>query len=244
MIVATHMGMYMPALRPDWEKCLERGEPELQVRARRKIDLLNLRVLMNSHGLYLGDVIQLPHTDYQFRAYTTRADWGIALAQLAEDIDYTKFKNTPEKKHGDKALTNCYERMWGVIFNAFPTGSAYARRGRSYSAPRNTEHRVTAEPQRWTKRETRTETTEVVWKRIADMTDRELEMYLRQDEPSEADLRDIALHEQLQEDAQVDAQDSGPREVNGHLDHTNCTHLNTKNARRRCRKAWLDVKHS
>ena len=249
MIVATHMGMYMPALRPDWERCLRDGEPELQVRSRRKIDLLSLRVFMERHGLTLGPVITLPNTDYQFRAYCTRVEWGIALAQLANDIDYTKFKNTPEKKHGDKALTRCYEKMWSAIFNAFPTGSVYAKRWSKNTRTAHVaplENRVYAEPERWTKRETRVERTETVeWKRIADMTEREFEMFMRQDEPTDADLADIErdLNETYENEI-AGSLLAGPREINGHLDHTHCTHARTKNARRRCRKAWLDVKNS
>lgn len=125
MIVATPFGLYMPALRPDFQHCIASGEPELQVRARRRVDLDRLRKFMAERGLQLGETIALPHTDYQFRAYCTRTAWGQALAAIAEDIDYIKFKDTPAKYHGDNKLAAAYSRMWSAIFNAFPAGSVY-----------------------------------------------------------------------------------------------------------------------
>lgn len=274
MIVATHMGMYMPALRPDWEKCLRHGEPELQVRSRRRIDLLNLRAFMQTMGLEVGDVIQLPNTDYQFRVYCTRAAWGWALQMLAEEIDYTKFKDTPAKKHGDNALTNCYTKMWSAIFNAFPVGSVYAKsfkRGSRRGSPQN---RVMAEPDRWkssdwkghgarqsgvvydevshwAKRETVTESRyeTVEWRKMADLSDRELALLMREtDEPTAADLADIEI-EQADRDKisplPADYRQPGPLEcADGSLNHAWCDHAKTKSARRRCRKAWLDVRNS
>jgi hypothetical protein len=128
MFVGTHLGMFMPALRPD-HASLPDGEPELQVRARRRVDLDRLRKFMRNHGLELGPTVVLPQqTDYQFRAYCTRAAWGQALARFAEEIDYTKFKDTPAKKHRDHALTSAYGKMWSALLNAFPAGSVYGDR--------------------------------------------------------------------------------------------------------------------
>ena len=127
MIVGTHFGLFMPALRPDHAN-LQVGEPELQVRSRRRVDLDRLRKFMAAHGLALGPTIALGNTDYQFRAYCTRAAWGRALAQLAMEIDYTKFKDTPKRYHRDDALTRAYERTWSAILNVFPEGSIYTQR--------------------------------------------------------------------------------------------------------------------
>lgn len=129
MIVATSFGLFMPALRPDYAT-LPPDAPELQVRARRRVDLDRLRRYMTERNLELGPTIALPHTDYQYRAYTTRATWGLALAAIAMDIDYVKFKDTPAKYHRDHKLTAAYNRVWSALFDSFPSGSVYARPAR------------------------------------------------------------------------------------------------------------------
>lgn len=222
MIVATHMGMYMPALRPDWQKCIEAGEPELQVRSRRRVDLLNLRALAQEYAICIGEVIQLPKTDYQFRLYCTREDWGRLLVLFADDIDYTKFKDTPEKKHGDKKLKQCYEAMWSAVFRSFPTGSVYdySRGRKSYHA---SQQRSEPQPERVVETVYRTEARE--W-RMKGADPRELADLMREidaatdniEVPSESELN-VALNEW---DMWLN-------------DHRNCTHGSSRSAMRRCR---------
>lgn len=151
MFVGTHLGMFMPALRPD-HATLPEGEPELQVRSRRRVDLDRLRKFMRANGLELGPTIVLPQqTDYQYRAYCTRAAWGQALAAFAEEIDYTKFKDTPEKKHRDHQLTSAYGRMWSALLGAFPEGSAYgpSRRGRGAKNSKSAQGSLFSDRKNW-----------------------------------------------------------------------------------------------
>lgn len=232
MIVGTHLGLFMPALRPDWES-LEEGQPELQIRSRRKIDLLNLRRFMAEHGQTLGEPFQIPRTDYQWRAYTTRYEWGIALADLAMDIDYTKFKDTPEKKHGDRKLTEAYGAIWNATLRSFPTGSVYSTRGRiSYTQPLQ---RGKTETQRVAETIYRTENRE--W-RMKGASPREIADLMREIDcategvvlPTDAELEHIT---------RIESEGVGrPTEVNGHLDHSKCTHGASANARRKCRKRF------
>lgn len=103
---------------------------------------------------------------------------------------------------------------------------------------------------------------QVQWKKMSELSDRELQL-LFQDEPTEADLDDIErdlneTYENEVADIERESTDEiapivtvnapfmgiGPREINGHLDHTYCEHTATKTARRRCCKAWLDGKNS
>lgn len=114
MWVCTSFGILMPGLRPP--HTVEPGDTKvLQVRARRKKDL---EILRDKYmGDTLGEIFSLPHTDYEWRAYSTLEDWGKALAQIAMDIDYVKFKETAETKFHDKDLHDAYMSMWGTIFS-------------------------------------------------------------------------------------------------------------------------------
>jgi hypothetical protein len=88
---------------------------------------------------------------------------------------------------------------------------------------------------------------QVVWKKMSQLSDRELQL-LFQDEPTEADLDDIEEEEACKRIQPLSAdyrQPGRPIEcADGPLNHAWCNHAKTKTARRRCRKAWLDVKNS
>jgi len=229
MIVGTHFGLFMPALRPNWAT-LEPGEPELQVRSRRKIDLLNLKKFMEDAGLVLGEPFRIPNTDYQWRAYCTREAWGFALLQIAQDMDYTKFKDTPQKYHGDTKLTNAYGKIWNATLNSFPTGSSYDHRsnGRRQS------------PTPWhTQPENRRDETVVRrggkdWV-MAGSNPEQLAALMREIDAATVPVpTDAAIQEMLD----IELGHAGPTEVNGHLDHTKCAHSDSANARRKCRKRF------
>lgn len=118
MWVMTSFGIFMPGLRP--EHTVPEGDNRvLQVRARRKIDLERLRDIYM--GDDLGDSISLAHTDYEWRAYCTLEAWGRALAKIAMDIDYVKFKETAEKKFDDHDLHGAYLKIWSSLFSHFST---------------------------------------------------------------------------------------------------------------------------
>lgn len=221
MIVGTHFGLFMPALRPDHEK-LPIGEPELQVRSRRRIDLLNLRRYMTDNGLVIGEVFTLPNTDYQYRAYCTREAWGQALSMLAQTIDYTKFKDTPQKYHGDTKLTDAYGRIWNATLSSFPTGSVYDYSHRT--ARHQPRQKGKTQQQRVAETVFRTETKE--WRMAG---------------ASAAELRDLmreidAATDGVQLPTEQDTQEMLSLELN---DHSNCTHGVSKSAKRRCRDKRL-----
>jgi hypothetical protein len=118
MWVMTSWGVLMPGLRP--EGTIPEGDNRvLQVRARRKKDLEMLRD--KYMGDELGDIISLPHTDYEWRAYSTLEAWGRALAKIGEDIDYVKFKETAEKVYDDHDLHGLYLSVWSTIFAKLST---------------------------------------------------------------------------------------------------------------------------
>jgi hypothetical protein len=69
----------------------------------------------------LGEIISLPHTDYEYRAYCTHEQWAAALAKIALDIDYVKFKETTESKYHDRKLHDMYLALWSKIFSSLST---------------------------------------------------------------------------------------------------------------------------
>jgi hypothetical protein len=249
MIVGTHFGLFMPALRPDWEK-LPSGEPELQIRSRRKVDLLNLRQFMIAHDLYIGEPFAIPRTDYQWRAYTTRTMWGEALAFMADDIDYTKFKDTPMKKHGDNRLTDAYSAIWSATLRSFPTGSIYTN-------PSKGSRQVQVHPRQGGKIAWQDRVAETVYRtenrewRMSGASPETLAKLMKEIDSATADVvipsedelervrRDVERQPLwMQKEILTPVAMTGPTEINGRLDHTKCQHNGTPNARRKCRKRF------
>jgi hypothetical protein len=124
MWIMTHYGILMPSLRP--AKFVPPGDNrKIQLRARRRRDLDYTRehyLPQLGRTVYLGDGV----SDYQYRAYCTHDDLALLLSRLALEIDYVKFKPTTDR-HGDKELHALYNKLWGVILDAFEAGSSYAR---------------------------------------------------------------------------------------------------------------------
>jgi hypothetical protein len=107
--------MFMPALRPPGTFDPNKDPRVLQVRTRRAQDLNRLR---QDYLPELGKTIKLAGTDYEYRAYCTKAQWGAALARMADDIGYVKFKDTAR----DDQLHSLYLEMWGSILRHLSPG--------------------------------------------------------------------------------------------------------------------------
>ena len=108
MWIMTPFGILMPAKIP--ANVVAHGE--LQIRARDKRALTYLR---KHYMPTLGKTMYTPNLDYEYRAYTWKADFAEAVTRMIEDIDYEKFK--PESKWVD--LHNLYTRIWGVVFDHY-----------------------------------------------------------------------------------------------------------------------------
>jgi hypothetical protein len=132
MWIMTSFGILMPSVRPA-DLVPEGDDRVLQIRARRRRDI---DILRDRYMPTLDVTIHIPNTDYEYRAYCTREAWAAALVAMSEDIDYTKFKPTTEDKFKDKALHALYNRIWGVVLDAFDHGMS------SYS-PRSTRRTTT-----------------------------------------------------------------------------------------------------
>lgn len=176
MWVFAPFGILMPALRPP-HTVAPNDDRVLQVRARRRKDL---QILKDKYMPELGEIFQLPNTDYEWRAYCTLEQWGAALAKIGMDIDYVKFKEQSEKKYGDRQLYSLYNRLWSVIFGALSSKKHQDDywSGALYSG-----------------------------------TDTEV------------------AHSWDDFDAELPV-----RHANGNIDHSHCTHGNSRNARARCRR--------
>ncbi len=87
-----------------------RRDPErLVVRARAREDIEALR-------RWIPDVEPRSDTtaDYLWRAVVTRAEWVVALAQMASEIDYPNFKAAVAQRQG--AERACYyTEIWQVL---------------------------------------------------------------------------------------------------------------------------------
>lgn len=117
MWVMTSFGILMPAIRP--AHTVPAGDQQtMQIRARRARDLDILRTVYM--GTALGPTIRLPKTDYEYRAYCTPHAFGLALAQLAVEIDYTKFKPTTSR-YRDHRLHETYNAIWSVVIGRLST---------------------------------------------------------------------------------------------------------------------------
>lgn len=80
----------------------------VQVRARRRADLVNLR----KFGLR-GRILSTPHADYPFRVIITKTLWTKIAAQMSSGINYDNFKN--EVKRIDKNRADIYTDVWRVL---------------------------------------------------------------------------------------------------------------------------------
>lgn len=113
MWVMSSFGILMPAIRPP--KTVARGDDRtLQIRSRRARDLDTLRAEYMKGKL--GPTIHTPKMDYNVRAYCTPESFALALAQMAMEIDYLKFKPTTDRYEDDE-LHDCYNGIWSVVMN-------------------------------------------------------------------------------------------------------------------------------
>lgn len=242
MWVFTSFGVLMPSVRP--AGTVPAGDDRLiQVRTRRKRELV---ILKAEYLPELGDIIEIPYSDYEYRAYCTHAQWAAAVAAISMDIDYTKFKPTTESKYRDPQLHSLYNKVWSVFFNEVSTPRHQERylfgpEGRKQSRRRG-----------WTGSVSRTsvESSKNWWDDAQAGTN-------GQDQPKLRDLIDNEFgitSDDIQRfggrsfsgDPEIDQVladwDDQPgnkvpvtRRPNGTIDHTHCSHAKTKNARRRCR---------
>jgi|SRR5688572_14208527 len=235
MIVGAPCGYYVPSLIPERHRV--EGDPRIvQVRTRRALDLDRLRDLYLPD---LGPTIELPKaSDFQYRAYCTPEQWGMALMRMALDMDYTNEKNVVLDRFKDHKLYRLYERFWNASLDVFPTGMY----GRSRSG-----HQV-RQNQFWHSHTTQTTTAgDGDRVRIADLTPHQRTLLNLQApvtsgdrfwDEREPDVHELAAIEDehkwaLWETSEVERRSAG--KMIG-ADHADCDHRDTRSARKRCNK--------
>lgn len=199
-------GILMPALRPP--HTVPVGDNRLiQVRARRREHLWRLK---ERYLPELGDVIQLPHTDYEYRAYCTHEQLASALALMALDIDYIKSKSQAVEQYQDNELYETNNAVWGTLFNKLSS----ARRFWTGSRTVSTSSKKGSAKRPW-------------WEDARDPGDQVTVADLVGQDADEM-LTDMVPKEWDNEIPEV------TRKPNGDIDHSYCKHPNSKNAKRRC----------
>ena len=95
---------------------VDKGDREgyLCIRARVKVDLEALFEL-EPMASYADSIAESEFGDYRFRVYVRRADWVLAAALLAEEIDYSNFKNQVYAMQGPKRAY-VYSEVWSDLY--------------------------------------------------------------------------------------------------------------------------------
>ncbi len=117
MWAMTSFGILMPAVRPP-KTVLPGDDRTMQIRARRAQDLDILRAKYMTGSL--GPNLHTPDKDYEYRAYCTPHAFALAMAQMVLDIDYGKFKPTTDR-YADDDLHSCYNAIWSVVLTRLST---------------------------------------------------------------------------------------------------------------------------
>lgn len=141
MWIFTPGGLLMPSVIPAADakvqadpKLTDNGRLELQVRARVESHLTNfIRDYMDPMGLEFSDIEATPQMDYNFRFYTTKADFATAMQAAIMDIDYLKFKPTAETKdrtgkplYADgKLYHDVLNGIWGTLLRLGRPGGTW-----------------------------------------------------------------------------------------------------------------------
>jgi hypothetical protein len=82
---------------------------KMQIRARSKADLERLaEFAKDKMGADLGEIIETPHADYHYRLIVGPSTWGQLAVKLADDVDYSNFKNEIR----DPYRHALYEEVW------------------------------------------------------------------------------------------------------------------------------------
>lgn len=219
MWIMTSFGVLMPSVRP--EGTVPAGDNRLiQVRARRAQDL---RILKAEYLPELGEIIEIPYSDYEYRAYCTHEQWAAALAAMAMDIDYTKFKPTTETKYRDPQLHALYNRIWSLFFGFVSTKEHQARYWHGPAGDRINRFK------RGSKRGT-VKAADFDWGQYEPTTG----------SPRFSDLVGTVVDPEADAIAAVPVEwdDEIPvtRRPDGTIDHSECDHGQGRNAKRRCQR--------
>jgi len=105
MWLMTNFGFFSVVQKP--------GDELLTVRTRVKKDLEMLR---EKYIPGLGEIIDTPKADYQFRTRVQKEVFAEAMRKVALDISYDNFKNSVVKVQGSKRA-HIYHDVWSTLWD-------------------------------------------------------------------------------------------------------------------------------
>lgn len=103
MWLITPRGFYSAVAKPG------DGEDFVTVRARSERDILNLADLIGAEPSRDGG------SDYRWRVRCPKSEWARALSTMAEEIDYSNFKNRIASEDPERA--HLLARVWSVLYD-------------------------------------------------------------------------------------------------------------------------------
>jgi hypothetical protein len=88
------------------------------VRARNRDHLRNLQKRFPK--LAGAEIVTLPNRDYRYRLIVPKSVWVAALAELAEEQEWTNFKNQVAKHqgHAGEAYKNALRAVWEIMYGS------------------------------------------------------------------------------------------------------------------------------
>jgi hypothetical protein len=88
-------------------------EPEIQIRGRAKADLQNL---IKKYFVKTDDerIFEWKGRDYPYRVIVTQQRWAAISARMAQDIDYSNFKDQVKKVQGENRAHH-YMSVWSLM---------------------------------------------------------------------------------------------------------------------------------
>jgi len=94
---------------------VSRQEPDkMQIRARAREDLERLAEFAKNLGWQFGPVIETPQADYRYRLLIKRDEWPALAHDLAEDVDYSNFKNEIHDPYRHRLYEDVWQTMYGL----------------------------------------------------------------------------------------------------------------------------------
>jgi len=235
MWIMAPWGAIMPSLR--YPKDIAEGDDrEIQVRARRVQDIDRFRSMYCPE---LGPNVIGDGTDYEVRAFCTHAQLGAGLAKMALDINYQSFKSQSEKVWHDAKLHTAYVRIWAVLYDVLSTRKAFSGGVKIWKGGRWETTRTTTKTTTTKIGTTRAGTGE--WRRLSDLTQSQRDRLwneLEHEIDPEIEMSKDEIFDEIERRLDAERTSQPARHRSGNIDHSQCTHGASKNARRRCRRFW------
>ena len=113
MWIFTRYGFYSiaSASRPDGSL----DNQSVMVRARCRAHLRSLQ--KRFPALAVGDILEWPNRDYRYRLIIPKASWTEIMGQLAQEQEWSNFKNEAAKYQGKsgRGYVDALHDVWGVM---------------------------------------------------------------------------------------------------------------------------------